>query len=276
MSRRGLNAPRASGNKGAVNREALLAAALALAIVGCGAPPRAPAAPGETQILLENTVPAPCEVVWASARVDDHVLERATIAPPGSPPASLDRQVLKPGEHTIAIAATASCGGAEPTAVLQLSTPVYIGKDGGSITITLARDAAAVSGLSARFAVSGGEVLAPRADGGEVDCRKRMPVDHAICRTEEALARARRDRDVVRVLCVGEKLREMRLLTDTVAQGAPLPGVPGEALGDIEADTTLRVLTLAKEADLCVGQQMMGAEGTSTQLEQVRKQRAFF
>jgi hypothetical protein len=60
--------------------------------------------------------------------VDDRVLERTTIAPPGAPPASLERPILKPGEHTVAIAASASCSGAEPAAILQVTQPVYVAK----------------------------------------------------------------------------------------------------------------------------------------------------
>lgn len=270
-----LNARARAGNKEAVVRAVPFAFAFsALAIVGCGGPARAPGAPGQTLVLLENQVAEPCQLVWATARIDDRALERTTIAPPGAPPASLDRPVLKPGEHTVSIAASASCGGAAPSAVLQVTQPVYLGKDGGTITITVSRDPASSSGLSARFAVSGGEVLAPRADGGDVDCRGRLPVDRAICRTETALARARKDRDIVRVLCVGEKLREMRLLAETTGQG---PGAAEDPnLGDIDADATRRVLVLANEADQCVGEEVMGREGTQVERVPERALTAFY
>jgi hypothetical protein len=244
-----------------VIRAAATAALSLLAIAGCGTPARAPGPPGQTLVLLENRVDTPCQLVWANARVDDRALERTTIAPPGAPPASLDRPVLKPGEHTVSIAASASCDGKEPETVLQVTQPVYMGATGGTITITVARDATSPSGLAARFVVSGGEVLAPRADGGDVDCRARMPMDRAICRTEAALARARRDRDSIRVLCVGEKLREMRLVADTTSRGA----APDPMLGNIDEEATRRVLTLATEADKCIGAEVMGQEGTLVQ-----------
>jgi len=261
-----LNARPERGNNEPVIRAASFAvAASALAIAGCGAPARAPALPGQTLVLLENQVDSPCQLVWANAKVDDRALERTTISPPGAPAASLDRPVLKPGEHSISIAASASCGGAEPAAILQVTQPVYMGKDGGTITITLARDAASPSGLAARIAVNGGEVLAPRADGGEVDCRGRLPVDRAICRTETALAHARKERDVIRVLCLGEKLREMRLLAETTGQGQIAASGPGDALGDIDADATKRVLALANEAERCIGDEAIGREGTQVE-----------
>jgi hypothetical protein len=248
---------------GAVTRAAATAAVLgALAIVGCAGPARTPGPPGQTLVVLENRVDGPCQLVRAHARIDDRALERTTIAPPGAPPASLDRPILQPGEHTVSIAASASCGGAEPETVLQVTQPVYMGKHGGTITITVRRDITSPSGLSAHFAVSGGEVLAPRADGGEVDCRGRLPVDRAICRTEMSLAHARRDRDVVRALCVGEKLREMRLLAETTGRDAGALVASDPNLGNIDADATRRVLALAAEAEKCIGAEAMGTEGT--------------
>jgi hypothetical protein len=269
-----VNARGDAGNNGAVIRALPLAAAVcALAIVGCAGPARAPGPPGMTPILLDNQVGEPCQLVWANARVDDRALERTTIAPPGSPPASLDRPVLAPGEHTVSIVASASCSGAEPAAILQVTQPVYL-RDGASITIVLSRDAGAPSGLAARFAVSGGEVLAPRADGGDVDCRGRLPIDRAICRTEAALARARKDRDVIRVLCLGEKLREMRLVTETASHGAP-GGAPDPHLADIDEATARRVLTLANEADQCVGDEVMGRDGSQVERGQGAALHAF-
>lgn len=270
-----MNARGGAGNNGAVIRAVpLAAAASALVIAGCGGPARAPGPPGQTHVLLENRVDVPCQLVWANARIDDRALERTTIAPPGAPPASLDRPVLKPGEHTVAIAASASCDGAEPETVLQVTQPVYMGKDGGQITITVARDAASPSGLVARFTVTGGEVLAPRADGGEVDCRARLPMDRAICRTEAALGRARRDRDAVRVLCLGEKLREMRLLAETTAQSAAPVSDPN--LMNIDMEATRRVLALATEAENCIGAEAMGQEGTHVQQGPGRTLNAFY
>lgn len=214
-----------------------------------------------TPILLENQVAEPCQVVSANAKVDDRPLERTTISPPGAPAASLDRPILAPGEHEVSITAQLACSGADLQAVLQMTQPVYIGKSGASITIVLSRDTAAPSGLSARLSVVGGEVLAPRADGGEVDCRGRVPLDRAICRTESALAQARKMKDAVRALCVGEKLREMRLIAETLSRG-PLGQGPAPNLDDVEADATRRVIALADEADRCVGDEMMGGEGT--------------
>jgi hypothetical protein len=261
----------------AVTRAVATAAILcALALAGCGSPARAPGPPGQTVVLLENRVDGPCQLVWANARVDDRALERTTIAPPGAPPASLDRPILRPGEHTVSIAASASCGGAEPATVLHVTQPVYMSKEGGTITITIARDAASPSGLSARFAVGGGEVLAPRADGGEVDCRARLPVDRAICRTEAALAHARRDRDVVRALCLGEKLREMRLLAETTAQNASALAVTEANLANVDEDATRRVLVLASEAEKCIGAETMGQEGMFVIRSRHRALNAFY
>ncbi|MEZ4313592.1 MAG: hypothetical protein R3F14_36690 [Polyangiaceae bacterium] len=241
----------------------LAAALTALAIAGCGAPARAPDPPGTTLVLLENRVESPCDLTFASAQLDETQLERSIIAPPGSPPAILERKVLRSGPHMVSITATAACSGADPGAVLQFAQPVYTRTFGTSITIVLTRDAAAPSGLAASLKVEGGEVLSPRADGGEVNCFGRMPVDRAICRTEGALARARANRDVVLTLCISEKLREMRLATETLSTSpAPSSAPQDPALQEQEESVARRVLTLASEADQCIGFEMMGDDGT--------------
>jgi hypothetical protein len=252
------------GNKDSVSRAARFAVPfLALpALWGCGSPARAPGPPGETLILLENRVNGPCELQWAHVRVDDRPLALATITPPGASAATLDRPVLAPGEHTLSIVASASCptpGAAEHATVLQATTPVYMGTTGGKITISLAsKPGGGDAGMVASFAVAGGEVLAPRADGGEVDCRARLPIDGAVCRTEAMLARARERRDLVRALCVNDKLREMRLLADTLQPSAAGDG----PLGDVAADAARRVLLLATEAELCSGEDSFAEGGT--------------
>lgn len=247
-----------------VTRASRLAAALpALALLaGCAGPARAPGRPGETLILLENRVAGSCQLTWANARVDERALGLITITPPGDKPATLDRPVLSPGEHTITIAASASCStlGGSPPPVLSVTQPVYMGKDGGKITVSLSISREA--GLAASFTVAGGQVLAPRADGGEVDCRARQPMDWAICRTEAALARAHQRHDVVLMLCLSDKLREMRLLAGT--SGPPAKGAaPADStFGDIESDAAKRVLSLASEAERCIGQESIGESGT--------------
>lgn len=280
-----LNAPGAGGNTMTVIRAVPLAAGVSVpslaslafgatialsALAGCAGPARAPGPPGETLILLENRVNGPCQLKWANARVDDRPLALATVAPPGAEAAPLDRPVLAPGEHTVSIVAAASCptaGGPEQATVLQVTQPIYMGKTGGKITISLAGKPGGGldAGLVASFTVVGGQVLAPRADGGEVDCRARQPMDWAVCRTEGMLARARDDKDLIRVICVNDKLSEMRLLTGTIS--APSPATAGEpgAFGDIESSTAQRVLALAGEAERCVGEFAFVEGGTGVE-----------
>lgn len=275
-----MNRPSAAGNTAVVNRDAHLAATALLAaaaLLGCGAPPRAPGPPGSTLILLENAVEGPCELTWADARIDNRPVDRVTITPVGARPAALDRPVLTPGEHILAVSASASCPGkpGDPQpAVLKVTQPVYMRDAGGQITISLAKDSAAESGLEVRFHIEGGHVLAPRADGGEVDCRGRLPVDRAICRTETALARAQKRRDVVLSTCLSEKLREMRLLAETASparfpsakvQGQGVPSADPAALQDIDLATTQRVLVLASEADRCIGEETFADDGVSAE-----------
>lgn len=249
-----------------------------LALTGCGAPPRTPGPPGETLILLENRVDGPCELTWADARVDSRPLDRVTITPVGAKPAPLDRPILSAGAHTISISASASCpgkpGDAQP-AVLQVTQPVYMKEAGGQITISLTKDLSSDSGLQASFTIAGGHVLAPRADGGEVDCRGRVPVDHAICRTEGALARARKDRDVVLATCISEKLREMRLLAQTASPPLTAATPQDAALADSGLESAHRVLTLAKEADRCIGETIFAGDSMTTEPPKARAVPAF-
>lgn len=238
-------------------------------LAGCGAPPRVPGPPGEVRILLENAVEGPCQLTWADARVDSRPVDRVTITPPGAKPATLDRPILSPGEHTISVSASALCPDKPPQdqpAVLQVTQPVYMKDAGGQITISVAEDSSSQSGLKVSLSVEGGHVLAPRADGGEVDCRSRMPVDRAICRTEAALARAQERRDVVLVTCLSEKLREMRLLAETATPPAMSgsTGAHDDILRDAGLERTARVLTLAKEADRCVGEETFAGDSMRT------------
>jgi hypothetical protein len=266
-----LNSPVGAGNTASVIRAALSAAALLLAaapLLGCGAPPRTPGPPGATLILLENAVEGPCELTWADARIDNRPLDRVTITPVGARPAALDRPVLAPGEHTVAISASAMCpgkaGDAQP-AVLQVTQPVYMGDKGGQITVSVAKDSSSDSGLKVSFHIAGGHVLSPRADGGEVDCRGRLPVDRAICRTESALARAQKRRDVVLSTCISEKLREMRLLAETAGPRSLDPASDDAALRDVAMETTRRVLSRASEADRCIGEESFAGDGVSAE-----------
>lgn len=259
-------------------RASFLALLAVAPVLGCGTPARAPGPPGETLILLENRVAGPCELKWANARVDDQPLGRVTLAPTGSEPAPLDRPVLTPGEHTVSIAAAVTCpagGGSESSAVLQVTQPVYMGKAGGKITITLASKPDTDSGLEASFTVAGGQVLAPRADGGDVDCRARQPMDWAICRTETELARAIKLRDVVRASCISDRLREMKLLSGTLGSQAIAPSHDDGALADVATDATNRVLVLAGEAELCRGFDAFVEGGTHVDHEIDRKVPAF-
>lgn len=244
----------------------LIGAAL---LAGCGGPARSPGPPGSTAILLSNRVDGDCELTWTSTRVDEHELDLMTIAPPGAPPSSLARPILAPGPHTIAISASATCktNKGEKPAVLQVTQQVYMGKDGGQVLIAIERDGESAAAIKASFDVQGGHISAPRADGEDVNCRARLPMDRAICRTEAALARARARRDVVLTLCISDKLKEMTLVKGTLTP----PGVSGEAALDpavrgVAEDAEARVVSLANEADSCLGEELM-TDTTGTQVE---------
>ncbi len=255
-----------AGNRMGVIRAALHATALLLLapLAGCAGPARSPGPPGSTLILLENRVEAPCDLTWANTRIDDHPLDLSTIAPPGARPAPLARPILAPGPHTISIAASASCttNKGEQPAVLQVTQQVYMGKSGGQILVAIARDSGAAAGIKATFDVQGGHVSEPRADGQDVDCRSRLPMDRAICRTEASLARAHAGRDVVLALCLSDKLKEMQLVKGTLEPAGVSTGAAQDpAVRDVAESAEQRVVALAIEADYCIGNETMTDSG---------------
>ncbi len=247
-----------------VIRTSYLLSAAALFLIGCGAPPRTPGPPGETLVLLENRVEGPCELTWADARIDNRPLDRVVITPAGAKAAPLDRPILKRGQHEVAISASAVCPGKkvnEQPAVLTVTQPVYMADRVGQITVTLENDSSAASGLKISFAIVGGHVLSPRADGGDVDCSNRAPVDRAICRTEAMLAQAKKEKDVVLAGCISEKLNEMKLLSETASPAPSRPDLLDPALRGANESSEKRVLALATQADRCVGNTGFAGDG---------------
>jgi hypothetical protein len=220
--------------------------------VGCAATQAPPDGPGLTRILLENQVESPCELTWVSVRVDGRPMDRVTIAPSGEDPVPLDPRLALPGRHEVAVGARATCPGRETTSVLQVSQPIYMGEPGGAVSVRLTSDAAAPSGLAVSFALEGGRVFSPRADGAEPECAERLPLDAALCRGERELASAEAARDPSRVLCVTDKLREMRLLSATTG---PVGGAPDPAI-------QARILALAEAAERCAPNEAPGPDGT--------------
>lgn len=187
-----------------------------------------------------------------SLRVDERPLDRITIAPSGEDPVPLEPRLRLSGQHSVSVGARAACPGGDTRSILQVTESVYMGEAGGAITVRVATDSRATSGLAVSLVVEGGQSFAPRADGGEVDCRGRLPLEGALCRGELELARAEEERDPARVLCVGDKLREMRLLAGT---SGPVGGAPDPAIH-------ARILALAEEAERCAAARAIGPDGT--------------
>lgn len=202
--------------------------------------------------MLENQVDSPCELTWVSVRVDGRSLDRVTIAPSGEDPVALDPPLALAGRHEVSVGARVTCPGRETTSVLQVSQPIYMGPSGGQVSVRLVSDAEASSGLAVSFELEGGRPFAPRADGVEPDCGERLPLDAAVCRAERELAGAEAVRDAARVLCVSDKLREMRLLVATTgaAGGAPDPAIRA------------RIAALAEAAERCAPAEAPGPDGT--------------
>ena len=244
-------------------------------LAGCAGPARSPGPPGSTAILMSNRLGGDCELTWMNTRVDGRALDLSTIAPPGAPPASLARPILAPGLHTVSVAASASCQTkmGEKAANLQVTQEVYMGKDGGQILIAIEREPDSTAVITAKFDVQGGQISAPRSDGENVDCRSRLPMDRAICRTELALARAHANKDVVLTHCISDKLKEMNAVKSTLTPVGVSEGVAQDpAVRGIAEDAEARVVSLANEADLCIGEEMMtDTPGTQVEVPKARK-----
>lgn len=284
-------------------------------ISGCGASPPAPPGPGETAFVLENRVEAPCTLSWANARIDEQPLGRVTLTPAGGVPATLARTNLTAGPHVLTISAASSCGNPEDPSdlnVLQVTETVYVGKEGTAVKITLSNAPdAPKERLVARVEVNGGKLYAPRADGAEADCHGLLPMSHDICVTQNLANRAIAESDVVRAVCIRDKLAAMRQIDETQSLHSRVPAVNDGAAGPLRgplphspppppppASSAMRVMTatapeappawddaeltaisqvraLAREAERCAGRDTMTPDGTQRTQDPPKPKRSF-
>jgi hypothetical protein len=295
------------------------------------APPSAPAGPYTPAAPLTPGAPAGVEVSPATIRVLDHVgfpfrlsrllvvvdgavLHREDFAEGARPPAAVRASFdAAPGDHVVQILAATrvllTAGGPECTATLRSST-AFVTDPGVPAELTAdlyLRDATHrfEERLDVRISRRGvrpepwmGRAL-PAAE--EARCAQLRAPDRAVCRVAVAVTEARRQKDLVKLLCNQDKLDAMRVLARlrdeaqaglTAAASAPRPAAPRRPLAPVwneappEAEAAAapppdltelrdRVLVLerqlealGREADQCVGEELACFSGPQVTVDE--------
>ncbi len=164
---------------------------------------------------------------------------------------------LLPGPHSISVRVTTR-GRDGSVAVVDARQTFHVTERASEIDIDL-RSRVAPSELDARVAVdlsmAGGhmnpELGVAQPEGKDARCAPLQPIPRALCRAAADLDEAARRNDLVSVLCIRDKLGEMRKVS--------LIGETSE--GPAAGMATRRVSDLSKEIDRCVGDVVVGADG---------------
>jgi hypothetical protein len=252
----------AGGPKPRLAARALVAVAgLALFSGGCAGRrgPLGPGEPGTTTILVENRLSSTDQLDRLLVTVDDAVVPLSAL-PPRDEETALTALRLPPGSHTISVRATAA--GAEGDRVVVSAAQIFhIATAPAAIGIAVrSRPAGRARDDDGRIAVdlrmTGGqmdpEMGAPRPETADERCAPLLPVPRALCRAAGDMDEATRRNDLVSVLCVRDKLRDMR----TAAQIAETSRGEGASLAEKQ------VLALSREVERCRRTDVMiGADG---------------
>jgi hypothetical protein len=119
--------------------------------------------------------------------------------------------------------------------------------------------AAAEAGERARvrLAMRGGKLVEDVGEalpeGKDARCAPLEPVPRALCRAAADLDEAARRNDIVGVLCVRDRLTEMRQLGQ----------IHAGARGDAAEEAAMRVARLAAEVERCAGDVNIGPDGVT-------------
>lgn len=252
------------GNRGTVHARtqilsAALAALLAAGCAGQGHASYAATEPGTTTIFVENHVGAPDALDRLVVSIDGADVALSSVPPPAGDPAVVALLRLPPGQHTIAIRATAR-GVDQNIAVVAAQQIFHLQEDPAAISVDVRSREAPAEEADQRLAVDlrmrGGqlspELGAPQPEGKDERCAPLRPIPRALCRAAADLAHASEHNDTVSALCVGDKLTEMRRLAQ-VAETA-------------DHDTAMlaeqQVTRISREVDRCAGDEVLiGADG---------------
>ncbi|MFO0759528.1 MAG: hypothetical protein U0359_23755 [Byssovorax sp.] len=237
-----------------------LALALGLPAAACGAPSRVPLSArqaGTTTILVTNHLDAADAIEHLRVSVDETLLPLATVPPRQEDAAALGTLRLGPGPHAISVRVTTRAPDGS-VGVVEARQIFHVQGTANEIDIVL-RSRPDAGGIDARVAVdltmAGGKMgpelgEAPPADK-DARCAPLQPIPRAICRAAADLDEASRRNDLVGVLCIRDKLGEMRKLS-----------LIGETGGqNVAGMAQKRVEDLGREIDRCAGDVTIGADG---------------
>lgn len=257
----GVRRPRNPGTVHARTQITLLACVLA---AGCGAQRHATQAstePGTTTILVENHVGAPDALDRLIVAIDGADVALSAVPPPEEEPSVVAMLRLSPGQHTIAVRATAR-GATQDIAVVAAQHLFLLAEGPAAINVNVRSREATADTMDQRLAVDlqmrGGkltpELGAPPPEGKDERCAMQPPIPRALCRAAADLAEASEKSDTVSTLCVQDKLSEMRRLAQ----------IADVATGETASLAERHVLALSREIDRCVGDAtLIGTDGVT-------------
>jgi hypothetical protein len=258
----------ASGRIRTLRAGPLLLAVAAVFGAGCGWQARGPAAalhePGTTTLRLVNHLDPPAEMDRLLVAVDGMPVPLTAIPPPGAAPIAITTLRLPPGDHTLSARAVAKRPGVagDETMVVGTQLTFHVGAAPAGLTIDVFTGTGQEP-IGVALGMQGG-ALAPElgdapADNTTERCAPLRPVERALCQAAADLDDANRSRDVVRGLCIRDRLGEMRSLSLIAmgTQGAASPPAydrPGRPEGDPAVLAAGKIARLSLEIDRCGGQ----------------------
>ena len=245
----------------AVTRASLgVVATCVVVMAGCGSasPSAESPRPLGTEISVENHLAWPYTLRELSVALDGQLLHRTFV--PSDSRELIARLDLPPGPHTLSFAATASFAsgtfGHECDARMRGNKTFEVGSPSPTVDLILyAKDATYdfVDRVDARFVTRGvrparGFVGLPAGPAVAEQCQHLVdPVKNAVCLAEVSVLAARRQQDLVAVLCYSDKLTAMQTFVRLIEQEGP----NASAKADM---ARRRIAELRVELEQCVAQ----------------------
>ncbi len=189
---------------------------------------------GSTAIRVSNHV-GTGELERVSILVDGEPMALSSIPPEGRGAATVGKLKLAPGPHSIAVR-TVTRGASGDRAVVGAQNSFVVGPRPAAVFIDVRGGDPPAVALTAINGTLGPELGDGLSSDKDYRCGVMMPVPRAICRASVDLEEASRQSDVVRALCVKDRLGEMRRLS-----------LVGEELSE------RLVVELGKQVDRCSG-----------------------
>jgi len=236
-------------------RTSVLALGLGLLSGGCGGSLMAPRslddlAAGTTTLRVVNHVAAPGELDRVTVSVDGDIVPLSAIPPHDGDPATIAKLPLAPGAHSITVRVSAHAPGSN-VVVVGTQQPFLVERGPAAITIDVRAVPGAVpttTPVAVILTIRGGRLApdfgAAPPDDKDERCATLLPIPRALCRAAVDLDEATRKNDLRAVLCVRDKLVEMRKFA-IIGESAAGPGADlAEA----------QVAELARRVELCSGE----------------------